>query len=132
MQVNFENIMILIAHLGNRDEKEEQEIIRKSEGDSLLRGLWEYRQYRLSLWMKFNRNKYPLFGTKPGFLHLLKEELSPDQNWAMIWQDEKVSDWMKKTRKVWDIECAFKERFSPDEVSNDWAFARSIVELNKS
>lgn len=109
--ISFENIMTLICHLANRDEVAENEIIRKNEGMGLLKSLWDYRNERLALWLKFNRTKYPLIGSKPGFLYLLKDELSPDQNWALIWQDEKIKKWLDATRKPYLIECAFAEKF---------------------
>lgn len=119
MTPTFADVMTMIAHLGNRDEAVEQDIVRKNEGDLLLLRLWEYRTNRFELWQKYNRDKYPRIGTKPGFLHLLSEDLSPEDNWKKIWADKDISAWMKHTKPVWDLECKIKKWYASVTMPDD-------------
>lgn len=109
--VSFPEIMTLICHLLIRDEAQEREIIRKNEGPELIAALIEYREYQLGLSLNKDKRRFPMFGDKPGFLHVLRDYVSPEGNWSNIWKDPAIAEWMRKTKGVWEIE---KKIYGPE------------------
>ncbi len=49
-------------------------------------------------------------------MHLLTDELSPDDNWKKVWADPAITEWMKKTRGVYLTECYM----------NDWVKSKTL------
>lgn len=108
MRPTFEKIMTMICHLPNRIEAEENEIIRKHDGEEMLRKLWEYREYRLDLWVRLGNKRWPNVPERPRFLHLLRDDISPDENWKNIWADENVKSWMNNYGHIFAMETSIR------------------------
>jgi len=98
MTPTFPEVMTIICHLGQRDEERENEIMRKHEGEKLILELWKYRNDQLKTWKKKNKKTFPMLPDRPGWLHVLSEDLTPDENWKKV--HEFLKPWVSHTWPV--------------------------------